>query len=170
MKRAQFAIAVRADEKWVENAARLLNRRFRYTRESAVWLGLVRVLHQEVGLTLSQSANLASEALGNEMPRGTVTVGQGDAGVAGVSIDMDRYLSAAAAAFSSALVHGGERRRGRPRAAARGKTAALRHAADYGVDLDLLRAGLRLTPAERLEQLDENAQFISALEPVANRR
>lgn len=166
MTRAQFAAAVRADEKWVENAARLLSRRFRYTREEAVWLGLVRVLTHDLGLPLNRSVSVADEALGLGARVGTVTMDQGDSGVAGVSIDMGRYMSVAAISYSTAMTHGGERRRGRPRAARRGKAAALRRAADYGVDLDLLRAGLRMSPGERLEQLDENARFVADLEPV----
>ena len=63
MTRSQFAIAVMAPEKWVENAARLLKRRFRYTREESVWLGLVRELNFEAGLPLARAAEVADEAL-----------------------------------------------------------------------------------------------------------
>ena len=168
MTRAQFAMAVRADEKWVENAGRLLSRRFRYTAAEAQWLGLVRILNQDVGLTLNRSAQVADEALEYPPHTGTIVVGQSDDETAGIAIDIARFHSIAGAALAAALDLGGERRRGRPRASLKGKAATLRRSASYGVDLDLLRAGLRMSPGERLERLDENAAFIAALHPVSN--
>jgi hypothetical protein len=167
MTRSQFALAVRAEEKWVENTRQLLSRRFSYSREAAVWLGLVRILNQDTGLTLTRSASLADEALAYVPGSGVVVVGKAGDDVAGISIDIDRYRSTAAASLSAALELGGERQRGRARAPMRGKTATLQRAAEYGVDLDLLRAGLRMSPRARLERLDENARFIAALRPAA---
>jgi len=166
MTRAQFAAAVRADEKWVENAGRLLGRRFGRTREESRWLGLVSVLSREMGMTLDRAARLADEALAHPSTEGTVVVGQSQGGVAAVSIDIGRYHSAWAAALSAAIETGGARRRGRPRSAFRKKAALIERAADYGVDIDLLRAGLRMTVGERLQQLEENARFISAIRPA----
>jgi hypothetical protein len=34
------------------------------------------------------------------------------------------------------------------------------------VDVDLLRASLALTPAERLDRLDRNASFLASARPV----
>ncbi len=164
MTRAQFAAAVRADEKWVENAGRLLERRFRRTREESRWLGLVSVLSREIGMTLDRAARLADEAIAHPYTEGTVVVGQSQGGVAAVSIDIGRYHSAWAAALSAAIENGGARRRGRPRSGL--SKEALERAADYGVDIDLLRAGLRMTVGERLQQLEENARFISAIRPA----
>jgi hypothetical protein len=165
MTRSQFAMAVLADEKWVENAGRLMDRRFRYTAEEARWLGLVRVLNQEVGVTLSRAAELADEALRHAPDEGSVIVGRAG-GSAGVSIDLARFHSTYAAALSAALDMGGARRRGRPRAILPQKARALDRAAQYGVDLDLLREGLRLSPRERLQRLDDNAAFVNAIRPV----
>jgi hypothetical protein len=166
MTRAQFALAIRGEEKWVENAARLLGRSFSYSLEEAVWLGLVRVFNQEVGLTLSRAAELADEALGHVAEEGTVQLGHSEQSNAAVSIDLARHYSAHAASLSAALDMGGPKRRGRPRVRVRRKTAMLERASEYGIDVDLLREGLRLTPGERLERLDENAQFLNALRPV----
>jgi len=158
-------MAVLADEKWVENASRLLDKQFRYTAAEARWLGLVRVLNQEVGVTLLRAAELADEALRHSPDEGSVIVGRAG-GSAAVSIDLARFHSTYAAALSAALDLGGARRRGRRRATLPQKTRALDRAAQYGVDVDLLREGLRLSPRERLQQLDDNAAFIKAIRPV----
>ena len=165
MTRSQFAMAVLADEKWVENAGRLMARRFRYTAAEARWLGLVRILNQEVGVTLSRAAELADEALRRPADGGTVIVGRAD-GSAAISIDLARYYSTYAAALSAALELGGVRRRGRPRATVPRNSRVLERAAEYGVDIGLLREGLRLAPGERLQQLDDNAAFLRAIRPV----
>jgi hypothetical protein len=165
MNRSQFAMAVLADEKWVENAGRLMARRFRYTAQEARWLGLVRILNQEVGLTLSRAAELADDALRHRPDAASVIVGDAG-GSAAISIDLARYHSTYAAALSAALELGGARRRGRPRIAAPQGTRMLERAAEYGVDIDLLREGLRLAPGERLQRLDDNAAFIRAIRPV----
>lgn len=170
MTRAQFALAVRGEEKWVENASRLLGRSLSYTVEEAVWLGLVRVFSQEVGLTLSRAVQLADEALGHEAQEGTIQLGHSEQSNATVSIDLARHYSAHAASLSAALDMGGPKRRGRPRARVRRKAVTLERASEYGVDLDLLREGLRLTPGERLERLDQNAQFLNAIHPVRRSR
>lgn len=170
MTRSQFALAVLADEKWVENAGRILGRKLRYTAAEARWIGLVRVLNQEVGVTLSRAARLADAALRHAPGEGIVILGQTEGGSAGVSVDMSRFHSTHAAALSVAMDMGGGRRRGRPRAETRGKAGALESAARYGVDVDLLREGLRLSVSERLEQLDENAAFINAIRPASGKR
>lgn len=165
MTRSQFAMAVLADEKWVENTARLLNRRLRYSADEARWLGLVRVFNQEIGLTLVRASALADEALTHPANEASVIVGRGENGSAGICIDLARFYSTHAAALSVALDMGGARRRGR-RSTTPAKKGLLDRAARYGVDTDLLRAGLHLSPRKRLEQLDENAQFINAIRPV----
>jgi hypothetical protein len=167
MTRSQFAMAVMADEKWVENAGRLLGRQFRYTPAEARWLGLVHILNQEVGVTLSRAAQLASEALRNDAKEGSVVLGRTARGSVGVSVDLGRFHSAYAAALSAAIDLGGSRRRGRRRPGLEGKTGALERAANYGVDIDLLREGLRLSRRERLERVDTNAAFARAIRPVA---
>lgn len=165
MTRSQFARAVLAEEKWVENAARLLGRQLEYTAVEARWLGLVRLLGQEVGVTLSRAAELADEALRHAPDTEFVALGREEGHSAGVFIDLARFHSTYAASLSSAMEFGGARRRGRPRPRFKRTDRALARSARYGVDIDLLREGLRVSPRERLERLDENAAFVKALRP-----
>lgn len=166
MTRSQFAMAIGADDKWVENSARLLRKRLKYTPPESVWMGLVRVFNQEVGLTLARSDELAREALGIEPRASTVLLGQTDRGIARISVDLARYRSSHAASLSAALELGGEKRRGRPRPIklGGGKRSVLDRAARYGVDIDLLREGLKIPVAERLKIADQNAAFVAEMQ------
>jgi hypothetical protein len=49
------------------------------------------------------------------------------------------------------------------------KVDAIEKAKRYGVDIDLLREGLKLSYAQRLEQLDANAQFARSIRKVKKR-
>src|SRR6187402_2160371 len=142
MTRAQLAIAVMADERWIENTARLLKKRLRYTIDESVWLGLVRVLNQELQLPLARAAAVAEEALGLIKENREVVVGRSGDSSAAISIDMPRFRSSHAASLSAALTLGGARRRGRrPAKTSTRKAALLEKASRYGVDIDLLREG-----------------------------
>lgn len=179
MTRHQFSLAVNADEKWVENTGRLLGRRLSHTQREAQWLGLVRVLNHELGLTLARSAQLATEALRSPPWTREVRLGGDASGSASIAVDLARYHSTHIAAMSAALTLAGPRKRGRPSAASTpGRPAGsgvrkratrettrgvLARAKEYGVDLDALRDGLRDSPAERLQRLEENARFVSAV-------
>lgn len=165
MTRSQFALTVGASDKWVENAGRLLGRRFKLSLPESVWLGLVRTLNQDLGIPLTRAAALAAEAI-DSGSGGPVVVGRSDENTVGISIDMPRYLSSHATAVSAALTLGGPRRRGRQTVRSEGKTDAIEKARRYGVDIDLLREGLKLSRAQRLEQLDANAQFVRSIRKV----
>lgn len=179
MTRSQFAWTVLADEKWVENAGRLLGIQFEYTPSEALWLGLVRVLNQDVGVTLVHAVELADEALSCDPAVAFAMVGRKESDNAAVTVELARYHSSYGAALSAATTLGGARRRGKPRFTPKTdkwsksqRAAALARAARYGVDIDLLREGLKLSPKERLDLLAENAAFISKLRgpsPRANR-
>ena len=162
MTRSQFALSVQATDKWVENTGRLLGRRFKLSLEESVWLGLVRTLNQDLEIPLTKAATLADEALGIHGD-GPVVVGRSDENAVGISIDMPRYRSSHAASTSAALALGGPRRRGRQSVRSKGKSDAIDKARRYGVDIDLLREGLKLSRTERLEQLDANAQFTRSI-------
>ena len=163
MTRSQFALAVGASEKWVENAGRLLGRKFRLSIEQSVWLGLVRTLNQDLEIPLMRAAMLADEAVGIGAEDRPLVVGRSDSTAVGISIDMPRYRSSHAVALSAALTLGGPRRRGRQGVQSKGKSHAIEKARRYGVDIDLLREGLKLSRAQRLEQLDANAQFVRSI-------
>jgi hypothetical protein len=169
LTRSQFAAAVRADEKWVENIARALGRRLAYTPAEARWLGMVRLLARDLGVPVALAAELADDALRQPPETRALRLATSDDGAASLVIDLARYHSTFAAALSAALNHGGPRRRGRPAPSrgARGRGAIAR-ARVYGVDVSLLREALARSPAERLARLDANAAFLSALRPVPN--
>lgn len=160
MTRSSFALAIRADEKWVENTSQILGLKLNYTREEALWMGLVRELVLNVGITLSRAKEVADEALGRNSDQ-KVLVG-GDSAV-GIEIDLKRYCSTFIASLSAARILGGVKRRGRARQKPRGKKGAIEAARRYGVDIDLLREGLKLSAAERLERLNQNAEFVTQL-------
>jgi hypothetical protein len=164
LSRSQFAAAARADEKWVENAARMLGRPLRYSPDEARLFGLIRVLADAAGTPMPRAAEMAARALREPPDSRAVVVAVGGAGAAALVIDLARYHSTFAAALSAALHHGGPRRRGRPVARVpRGRRQKLAMAESYGVDLTLLRGALARSPAERLSRLDENASFITTV-------
>jgi len=154
----QFSAAVNADAKWVLNAARLLRRRFRRTRAEARWLRLVRLLHQDFGMSLAAAGRMSTRALSGAGP--TAIAAASRDGSAAVTVDLPRFESSFVAALAAAITMAGPRRRGRRHERRRNTLAAARI---YGVDLGLVRASLALSPAERLKRLDENAAFLNAV-------
>lgn len=171
MTLAQFAIAAGAESKWVQNAAALLDLDLSYSREEALWLGLVKRLHEHLGVPLKEASRLARAALKEcgdehaafetEGASNRFEVFQSPDTIVSVSVALDRYLSDFWASLVRALIHYEPRRRGRPSEGA--GTSAVQRAREYGVDLGLLAASLRLTPAERLRRLDRNVEFVKAL-------
>jgi hypothetical protein len=159
----QFAAAVGAELKWVQNASRLLGRRFRRVPSEARWLRLVRLFHGGFGISLKPAAELATDALA----MGPATSGDVAAAPdysARIAVDLARFDSSFAAALASALAFRGPKQRGRSRwAKPRRGHAALNAAEEHGVDLSLLHESLALTPDQRLRRLDENATFVRAL-------
>jgi hypothetical protein len=159
----QFAAAVGAELKWVQNAARLLGRRFRRVPSEARWLRLVRLFHDGFGIALKPAAELASDALAMA-PATSGDVAAAADYSARIAVDLSRVDSSFAAALASALAFHGPKQRGRSRwGKARRGVAALKAAEEHGVDLSLLHESLALTPDQRLRRLDENAAFIRAL-------
>ena len=163
LTRAQFAAAVRADEKWVENASRALGRRLTYTPDEAREMGVVRLLAAEFGTPVARAGELASEALRHPPDTRALTLATSLDGSATLTMDLARYHSAFAAALSAAITNGGARRRGRPPAKRPSRRGAVRVAVSHGVDVSLLREALHQSPAERLARLDANASFLHAL-------
>ena len=162
MTRAQFAFAVGAEEKWLENASMLLRLRVDYTLENAIWLGLVRILSQDLGHSLARAAEIARDALGRARISGKLVTEASRNGIVRIEIDVDRHISSVAAAWSAAIEADGPKRRGRRRASVE-ESHAVEAAAQYGIDVELLREGLRLSVGERLARADESARFLSGL-------
>ena len=158
MTARQTAVAAGAEIKWLVNSAALLGRRIRYSRQQAKWWGLVRVLTEQLGLSLRAAAAASTAALGST-PSTRVTAGGDPAGSASIVVDLARYESIFLGNLSRALVHEIPRRRGRP--ARRGtKGDALVTAQRYGIDVGLIRSAIARTHAERLALLETNAAFV----------
>lgn len=161
MTRDQFAAASMADRKWIENAAAILELDLSYSPDQSRRMALVHLFNRKVGVGLERALGLADEALTRDPAEGVVVLGIKRDELTGVAIDIARFHSAHAAALSSAMELGGARRRGRRKQESAGRV--MERARTYGVDLDLLREGLRMSHAERLSRLDENASFLHSL-------
>jgi hypothetical protein len=162
MTARQTAVAAAADLKWLTNAASLLRRRLRYDAENARWWGLVRLLVDELGLTLKAAAVAATAALeAGRMMRPRTRADYG--GPARIEVDLPRYASIFLANLSRALIHETPRRRGRVREQASDSIAQARL---YGIDIGLLQTSLERTPAERLAMLERNVEFLRAARRV----
>jgi hypothetical protein len=162
MTPAQFALAVGADVKWIQNARRILGRAVRSDPSEARWLGLVHELHGVLGCPLSEAAAIADEALTAPIGQRTVRIHLGGTGRVELTIDLWRDLTTHLALLSRARVMPPIDRRGRP-SSTKPPTRSIRAlAVEYGVDVGRLRAGLGRSVAERLTRLDDNVAFIAA--------
>lgn len=157
MSPRQTAVAAGADLKWLTNSAALLGRRLRYTADGARWWGLVRLLVDDLGLTLKAAADAATAALKPGHPASPPATAS--AGAVRIEVDLPRYESIFLANLSRALNQETPRRRGRVRETTGDAVAAARR---YGIDIGLLRSALERTPAERLALLDRNVEFLRA--------
>ncbi|HEY3112645.1 MAG TPA: hypothetical protein VGJ62_03055 [Gemmatimonadaceae bacterium] len=158
----QFAIAARADRKWILNSSALLGRRVRLSPAESRWWGLVRLLTESLGLPLQAAAEAATKSLETVLPAGRTAVMADPSDSATLMIDLPRYESVFLGNLSRALIQETPRRRGR-RTSLRGGARAIDSARRYGVDLGLVQTALERTPAERLEMLEANAEFIRGM-------
>jgi len=152
MTLAQFAIAVGAGTKWVQNAAAALGRPFAYTEDEARRLGLARVIQSVAGMPLQRAWEMAGEALAS--PSAQKVVVESADGSVQMSVDVRRYLSTFTALLRRAYSHE-PRRRGRPARSSRWT------AKSYGLDVSLIDANLRRPLAERLREADEAAEMMN---------
>jgi hypothetical protein len=155
----QFATAVGAPPKWVQNAFAVLGLPRRYTPDGAKVLSLAYELTQ-CGIPLVRAYPLAKRALA-AWPERPEYSEEGPQGSVRIVIDLERALSRFAANLSLARSHYAERQRGRPRKRRRGN--AIARAREYGVDIGLLEENLKRTPEERLRRLSEDAEFLRSL-------
>jgi hypothetical protein len=158
----QVAVAARADVKWIRNSSALLGRRVRRTPADSRWWGLVRLLTECLALPLQAAAEAATRSLGAKNDAVRITVKADPSHSAALVIDLPRYESIFLGNLSHALVLETPRRRGRPSRIHRG-AGAIDSARRYGVDLGLVQAALKRTPAERLDMLEANAGFIRGM-------
>jgi hypothetical protein len=156
MTLAQFAYLLDADPKWVQNAAAALGGSLRYTLPTAQRLAVARALAETAGMPLPRAYTIAGKVLrksgGSREP---VRVSD-DTDPVAVTVDVFRILAAVSVGLSRLRTMYAPRRRGRPATLRRDP---IRVAEEYGLDLSLLAANLKRTPAQRLRQLDAMADF-----------
>ena len=158
----QFAVAARAEVKWILNSSALLGRPVRHTRADSRWWGLVRLLTESLSLPLQAAAEAATKSLGRRDEAARITMRTDPSHSASLLIDLPRYESVFLGNLSRALMLETPRRKGRPAPVHRG-ARAIDSARNYGVDVGLVRAALARTPARRLELLEANAAFIRGM-------
>ncbi|MEP6733157.1 MAG: hypothetical protein ABJE10_21115, partial [bacterium] len=170
MTPAQFAIAVGADSKWIQNTRRLLARKRDNSAREARWLGVVHDIHANLGCPLAEAARIANLVIVSPPAQQVLRVKVGEVGRAELVIDLWRDWSIHLARLSLALTRPPSERRGRPVKSQPVKSAT-RRAVEYGVDVSRLQSGLHRTVAERLATLDQNTTFLAAARAsVAARR
>lgn len=157
MKLGEYAVAVGASKRWVQNARAALGERGPYTENGARRLAFARAVKEACGMPLRAAYPLAGQALA-AWPAQRSWSYQPENAAASVSVDLERFLSDYAARLSLSRSYYAERRRGRPR-----KRRGVALAKWYGVDTTLLEESLKLTPAERLERMDEALAFFKSI-------
>lgn len=156
MRLAQFALAVNADTKWVQNAAAGLGLNLRYSEEEARRLGLTRLIHETAGSPLRAAWELAGKALSIQPGERTVVAESPDGSIR-ITIDVSRYLCTFTAWLSRAYSRA-PRRRGRPR---RRESAQGSSAASYGINVSQIAANMQRPLEERLREADDAADLMN---------
>lgn len=160
MTLGKFAYALGAPTKWVQNTWAILGLDPIYG-EAELWrLALVRLLERAMEVPLKQAYAMALETiplagLGRGMELRLV-----EEGALEVSVDWARFSSGVLADLSRAQTQYQERPRGRP---PKERLYGIAAARAHGIDIGLLRASLRRSPAERLRALDQDLAFVQRL-------
>jgi hypothetical protein len=164
MTLGQFAYALGAPTKWVQNAWAILGLGPIYG-EAELWrMALVRLLERAMEVPLKRAYATAQAAMTHPIvPGKLMELRLIDEGALDVSVDWGRFSTAVLAGLSRARTQYQERRRGRPRNEPLQGIAAARA---QGIDVGLLRASLRRSPADRLRTLDEDLAFVQSLRVV----
>src|SRR5215218_8450743 len=165
----EFALAVGADAKWVQNAKPRLSRSITYTSSDARWLRLTRTLNRDLRMPLAFASELAHAALdGAERdgrdsarrfgaasrarpPRSVVCVVAAKSDGVRLTVDLRRERSSFNAALAAAMAFGEARRPGRKRRAPTHYRAALGRAWKLGINVGTLRFQARRAAGARLQ-------------------
>lgn len=163
MTLGQFSTAVGASRKWVQNAFTVLALSPGYTEARARKLALARMLTDSLGISLKRAWTLAGNVLTHPRdPAAWRCVSP--SGSHELLLDAARFESWFTGALSRARVWYVEKQRGRPSTRRRRRGVAL--ARQRGIDIGLLEAALRRSPAERLRRLDEDVTFLKSMRIV----
>ncbi|MDH4046008.1 MAG: hypothetical protein OEW06_16295 [Gemmatimonadota bacterium] len=157
MTLGQFATAVGAPKRWVQNAFQALGLPAVYTEPLARRLAFAKAVKEACGMPLRRAFPLADAALARWPAHKTWELREPD-GAVRVVIDLERFLSDYAVRLSLSRTFYAEKRRGRPR---KRTLRGIAWAEWYGVDISLLVESLKRTPEERLRQLDEVREFFA---------
>jgi len=157
MKLGEYAVAVGAPKRWVQNARAALGERGPYTESGARRLAFAKLVKETCSMPLRSAYPLAGAALASWPAQRSWSYRPGD-GAVSITVDLERFLSEYAARLSLSRSYYAERRRGRPR-----KRRGVALAKWYGVDVTLNEESLKLTPAQRLTQMDANREFSKSL-------
>lgn len=162
MTLGQFATAVGAPKRWVQNAFQALGLPAVYTEPLARRIAFARAVKEACGMPLRRAFPLADEALARWPVHKTWELREPD-GAIRVVIDLERFLSDYAVRLSLSRTYYAEKRRGRPR---KRKLRGIALAKWYGVDVALLVESLKRTPEERLRSLDEAVEELKSMRIV----
>ncbi len=162
MRRAQFAEAIGAPEKWVHNAEAALGRPLPYTINWARRMAVARAIQAVVPVSLAAADRLGTTALRQAADGADVVTCASEGGVS-LTVDLAHILSAFAIRLALAEQREPRRPGRRARSAEDAAPGARERAHAYGVDLSLIDGNLRRTPDERLRALDTNSRFVAAL-------
>ena len=157
MTLGQFATAVGAPRRWIQNAFQALGLPAQYSEPLARRLAFAKAVKEACGMPLRRAFPLAEEALARWPDHKTWELREAD-GAVRVVLDLERFLSDYAVRLSLSRTFYAEKRRGRPR---KRKLRGIALAKWYGVDVSLLVESLKRTPEERLRQLDEAREFFT---------
>ena len=153
MTLTEFAILVDSPPKWVLNTHAILGLSPEYTLEAAERLALIRILNRDLDIALLRARDLADSVLRGSPGTHETT------GIAALAVDLPRLRAAISTRRSQVATQHSPRRAGRkPR-----RTAPLKAARTYGIDLTLLQANLWRHPVDRLRQLDGMVAFSQAV-------
>jgi hypothetical protein len=157
MTLSEFALLVGADPKWVLNASAALGEKFTYSAATARRLAVARALGDALHISLLHGDGLAVRALRGFHGKPTpVTIAPAHGADVVVTVDIYRLVAAFNTRLARLRTMYAPAQRGRRPSPRRD---ALHAATRRGLDLSLLAANLRRTPAERLRQLDAMVDF-----------
>jgi hypothetical protein len=163
LTKRQFAAAVGASEKWVDNACRILELPAIRDEPSARRLAAVHEIAHPFGMRLDCAAALATQALALDPRSGRTVIGSHSQCVARLVFDVQRFHSRFGVAFAAALLQR-PHRPGRPAPrfprGARSRPAILTAAAAKGVDVQLIRSLAFATPGQRFNTLGNGARAL----------
>jgi hypothetical protein len=163
---AELAYLADAPPKWVLNTCAAVAQGEAYSLELARRLHVARGLQRALALPIANAYALAGE-VERAIEAGEVTFTPPPHAAApflSLQFDLVRLASSFAVRRAALRTTIAPRTRGRP---SRSASSPLAAAEAWGLDLSLLRANLRRTPAQRLRQLDAMVDFRRRVQRVA---